>query len=588
VKTITRRSFLKTLATVGGSALLGVGGLEARTIFAQSTGIGPGAIRRPGPKKLIFVAIDGLHPKYLELNAKGFAGGKPGDWFMPNIRAFLGESLWYPNAKCYLPAATDMNHLNALAGTSSAQTGVIGVWGQPTAWKPDGRAFISHSDLSYTRDDHGREVDTLFHAFKRKHPEAKTFMISGKEWVAEMFRSQRGAVDFLVTGSQRPGYLPAPPKTSFAKPPSDAEAFCQPESGHLYPTVKGISLGNAMTRLYTGQRSLLTEQMERLPARFPHDQWIVESTLAIFDHEDPDLAYILLAECDDGGHILGSAWEPSEFVPAKPRYTPPAGCRDLDEYQLVSARNPLLYREAILANVRDVDVQFGRLIDGLSRRGLLDRSCVILLSDHSSINHLATDDFSSTDALGLLKKAGLVHRDNVFAFSVSSYGALYWRDRKEVVPEAKKLLLTHTARNPQSGADECPWLVVDREEMRAGVDGVCLPGELIHEHFVGRDAERSMIWPDLFLFCRSGWQIPVYNGLVPNVGFKVPSWTPPFRVYNGGHGAIDTQPIIAALHLPGGDAGVRADPIRIGDLGATAANLFDLQLRSTVIGRNLL
>jgi predicted AlkP superfamily pyrophosphatase or phosphodiesterase len=586
-RTITRRSFLKTLASISGAAWLGLGGLGARTILAQITGSAPGKTGRAAPRKLIFVAIDGLHPKYLDLNAKGFAGGKPGDWLLPHLRAFFEASLWYPNAQCYLPAATDMNHLNALAGTSSAQTGVIGVWGQPTGWNSAGRAIISHSDLAVTRDDQGRQVDTLFHAFKRKRPEAKTLLISGKEWVAEMFRSQR-AVDLLVTGSRRPGYLPAPVKTSFAKPPSDADAQCQPESGRLYPTLKEFSLGNALTRLYTGQRSLLTLQMEKLPERFPHDQWIVESTLAILDREDPDLAYILLAECDDGGHILGSAWDPSEFAPAKPRFTPPPGCRDVDEYQLVSARNPLLYREPILANVRDVDAQFGRLIDGLSRRGLLDRSCVIVLSDHSSLNHLATDDFSSTDAVGLLKKAGLIQRDNVFAFSVSSYGALYWRDRKETVPEAKKLLLEHAARNPQTGADECPWLVLDREEMRAGVPGVCLPGELWHEHFVGRDAERSMIWPDLFLLGRNGWQIPVYNGLVPNVGVTVPSWTPPFRVYNGGHGALDTMPILAAIHLPGGQAGVRVAPIRIGDLGATAARLFDLELRSTVIGKNLL
>jgi hypothetical protein len=74
-------------------------------------------------EKLIFIAIDGLHPKYFELDAKGLPGGIEGNWLMPNINAFLKKSLWYKNAKAYLPAATDMNHLNALAGTSSAQTG---------------------------------------------------------------------------------------------------------------------------------------------------------------------------------------------------------------------------------------------------------------------------------------------------------------------------------------------------------------------------------------------------------------------------------------------------------------------------------
>jgi hypothetical protein len=75
---------------------------------------------------------------------------------------------------------------------------------------------------------------------------------------------------------------------------------------------------------------------------------------------------------------------------------------------------------------------------------------------------------------------------------------------------------------------------------------------------------------------------------VPNVGIKAPSWTPPFRVYNGGHGSVDTLPIVAAIAVPGGKRGVvDSRPTRIGDLGATAASLMGLKLRSTVIGQDL-
>jgi hypothetical protein len=39
--------------------------------------------------------------------------------------------------------------------------------------------------------------------------------------------------------------------------------------------------------------------------------------------------------------------------------------------------------------------------------------------------------------------------------------------------------------------------------------------------------------------------------------------------------------------VPGGKQGIHPRPIRIGDLGATAAALMDLELRSTVIGQDL-
>ena len=176
-------------------------------------------------RRLIYIAIDALHPKYLELNSKGQLGGKDGDWLMPSMRAFLNRAVWYPEAKAYLPAATDMNHLNALAGTSMAQNGIIGVWAQPVGWDEKGKAIIRHSHLSMARDDQGRPVDTLFHAWKRRWPGSKTLFITGKEWVGEMFRqpAAESGVDIVVTGTHFPPYLQAPQKESFADPLTDTD-----------------------------------------------------------------------------------------------------------------------------------------------------------------------------------------------------------------------------------------------------------------------------------------------------------------------------------------------------------------------------
>jgi hypothetical protein len=350
---------------------------------------------------------------------------------------------------------------------------------------------------------------------------------------------------------------------------------------------------NVMTRLYTGQGSLLTWQMEHFANHFPHDSWIVDSTLEIFKRDNPDMAYILLAQCDDAGHAIGSAWDPSEFINAQPPYKPPDGCENKPEYQLVSSRNKLLFKEAILDVIRDVDIQFGRLIDGLQGQGVLDKAKVILLSDHSAVNHLYTEDFSSTDCVGLLESAGIIEKSGVlekkemYAFSVSSYGVMYWRKNKEKVVKAKDFLLAHRALNPQTGKEECPWWVLDRADMKNGMEEVCLPGELYHTYYVDVDKEKTVIWPDLIILAKNGWQIPVYNGQIPNVGIKAPTWSPPWRVYNGGHGSVDTLPIVAAISIPGGKTGAHDRPIRIADLGVTAAALSGLELKSTTMGMDL-
>jgi len=595
-----RRPFLRICGALLGGALLSgkVPRLRGHA-FA-----GTGETRDPvkgerSPGRLIYIAIDALHPKYLELNSKGQLGGKDGDWLMPSIRAFLNRAVWYPEAKAYLPAATDMNHLNALAGTSMAQNGIIGVWAQPVGWDEKGKVIIKHSHLSMARDDRGRPVDTLFHAWKRRWPGSKTLFITGKEWMGEMFRqpAAESGVDIVVTGAHFPPYLRAPQKESFADPLTDTDGSCDPESGsggffgwkelRWRNILRHFGPSTVMSRLWSGQGGLLTRQMVKYPEHFPHDRWIVDSTLEIFRRQDPDMAYILMAQTDDAGHCIGCGWDPSEFVVSREPIDLEKGCEMKPEYALVSSRNPLLFRESILDVIRDVDIHFGRLMKGFERQGILQHSTIILLSDHSAVNHLYSEDFSTTDIMAILEKGDVVDDNNVYAFSVSSYGVIYWRDRKDKVPAAKDLLLKHRAWNPQTKTGECPWWVLDRRDMKDGMRDVCLPGELYHTYFVETDRERSMIWPDLVVLAKNGWQIPAYNGHVPNVGVQAPSWTPAFRVYNGGHGSVDTLPIVAAIAVPGGKPGIGPRPIRIADLGATAACLMGLDLRSTVIGQDL-
>jgi len=82
-----------------------------------------------------------------------------------------------------------------------------------------------------------------------------------------------------------------------------------------------------MSRLWSGQGGMLTRQMVNNPEHFPHDRWIVNSTLEIFRRQDPDLAYILMAQTDDAAHCIGCGWDPLSLSCPGIRLTWPKGVR---------------------------------------------------------------------------------------------------------------------------------------------------------------------------------------------------------------------------------------------------------------------
>jgi len=530
------------------------------------------------PGRLIYIAIDSLHPAYLSLGADAKGPGQEGDWLMPNIHRFLSQAAWYPNAKDYLIAATDMNHLNVLAGTSTAQTGIYSVNTQVFDWDAAGAIVIRDSSLAWARDDRGRPVETIFHAWKRAWPDSKTAFITGKAWVAaEILGSPGLEIDVVVDGGKYPDYVSTPVSESFYDPPTDADAACDPES--------------------ETQRNTIFPLMARMPFTFPPDSWTVDAALKVFERVQPDLAYILMAEADDAGHALGAAWDPDEYVAASQSYQPPAGCTANPDWNLVSRSNPAVYREPVLDYIRDVDHEFGRLYDGLEAGGYLENATVILLSDHA-MNTLYRDPAwkeadleAATDYYRLILDAGLGDENNTTAYGALGFAALYWRYSKEHVAEAKSLLESHTAVNPRTGATECPWWVLDREEMKNGLPGVTRPGELYHKWFVETDREQTMIWPDLFLLAKGGWDLAAYANGLSNLGLKFPLKSPkvigPLYVMLGGHGSLDTQPIVAAISGPEVARRVIEREIRISDLGVTALKRFGLKLESTTIGEDL-
>ena len=243
---ISRRDFVvRTGATVGAVAACGTLSMfcsdddGAPDAGQRDSGAdGPGGDAAAGsPAPVVIIAIDALHPRYLSLDAKGAAGGSDGNWLMPNLNALLEEGGRFADARCHLPAATDMNHLNVVAGTNTGQTGVNFVGTLPTGWKSDRTIKLSPPHLGMARDGKGRQVETLLQLWAKKWPKSRTAFISGKGWIADMYSKDDTlgidpGIDVIVQGGKEPSYVPKAInyKHSFYDPPGDADAKCDPES----------------------------------------------------------------------------------------------------------------------------------------------------------------------------------------------------------------------------------------------------------------------------------------------------------------------------------------------------------------------
>ena len=576
---ISRRGFLQGTLAAGGALALPFGALGC-----GESGSGPALSLPASPKPVLFIALDSLDPRYLRLNRAGDGPGEAGDWLMPRLQTFLAGGTRFADARCFLPSATDMNHLNVLAGTSSAQTGVIGVTTQVYNWNPDRTPILGKIHTTWTRDDRGRQVDTLFRAWKRAWPGSKTAFVSGKGWVADMYRSTTAGVDLFVTGGGAPTYVENPYEANFYDPPTDPDAATDPES--------------AM------QAAFCEAVFHRDAKQFPPDSWVVEAALDVLRQEQPSFGLILLAQTDDAQHGLGAAWDLEEFE----------ACPDPLACGHRSRKNPRVYREPILDAIRDVDEQFGRLVDGLGEIDAYRDATIVLYSDHGHTTHLLhreavpIDFLRTTDVVQILYdndviSAAEMANEGFCALAGCSLIVLYWQsdsleERRRRAREAKPVLLAHEALNPETNTWECPWIVLDQEDMRTGhreaPDGpwVVAPGEMWHPYFGPRNDADNLIWPDLVLFMKNGWQAPIYDGLLGNLGVDIPFPLPPMTPFIGGHGAPDTQQILMAMRGPGIAAGrvvqdaAWAKDYRIADLTATVLRRTGLTLRSTVVGRD--
>lgn len=464
--------------------------------------------------KIILVSLDGLSPHYMYMNAAGTGPGQPGDWLMPRVQELMARGTTYPDALGEIPSVTDQNQTAALTGTHMGPSGIGSLIQYYNGRLPTGAEVLTAPYPELLRyGPEGKPVFSLFDVAKLADPGAYAIHATGKWWVDDYViggccaGSCAGGGNVAVDSLRWPYYIDRP----------------QP---HL---IGGVPLPPWIPN-WGGGAGL-----------FPSNAWVMDGSLRMLRFEDPDQMFILLAETDDAGHMMGAAWDPDEW---DDRGTPQFS----DD---VSRVNPRAFREGLINVVRETDHQVGLLLDELEDRGILDDTYIVLLSDHGMITltpHRAR--------IGqLLEQAGFLNKDDYSANAGGPIGLFFdVADAREAEFEAA----LETAPPIVPGFATNPWIVINRQEMQTGVDirtGIRFGGpdqmysEFFAEHHTGGvDMAR---WPDfLLLFSDTAHILPLHFD--PNLGEEE---ILEGEAFQGGHGLFRTQPVVLVMHGPGVPAG---------------------------------
>jgi len=525
-----RRYFVVELGPERGQAEGQVGRIEVgATIEGRLSGtvIVQGKVR--SAPKIYFVAYDGLGREYLKLDRQGKYEQVDIDPLMPHVRQFLADSTCLLRARSQVPSLSDPNHVSALTGSWPGTTGLICMrhfycgrdeYGNPVKIPGDSRILRWGSE--------GRPVKSIFHVAKDPamggDRDALNATIWGKEWIGHYFRDLQRTVDIIVGGLIYPDYLPPPSPYVLGDPLSDDDAEQDRDGVNLNPRPLFKMIPNPPYGT-AGEA----------PNQFPDDRWVMEGALRIIAAEDPDILYIQPGAVDLVQHHAGAADRAEEWCEGS---YPEALWEDVNRYTLHANRDP------VLDVVREADATFGLLVETLQARGTYEESLLIFLADHGQRTYM--DKYLNWRQV--CTEAGIP--EEAFDFVSSGAETIYlWLSDPAYADAIESALEGFTIYHPAFGEEVHPFLVLNREEMDTGVDGVVgqvaadggpKRGELYSTWYIDYPAEDTskILWPDLIIFTLGHYQVPSSN---PQLGRVV-----------GGHGGVGwPQNIPLAIHGPG-------------------------------------
>jgi arylsulfatase A-like enzyme len=298
--------------------------------------------------------------------------------------------------------------------------------------------------------------------------------------------------------------------------------------------------------------------------------------------EDPDVLYTDLGECDTAQHIFGAADHPEEWVdPGTPDVL----------WDDVSVFNARANRDPILDVVYEADVSFGLMLDVLQARGVLDRSLVVLLSDHGQATVMSARG-TVLDVGKILSQAGVGETETERIVAFGQLGSIAVRDPASRA-HIEQVLKDYEILHPVLHTPVKPFFVTNREEMDSGFsafdgafgqDNVAgnRRGELYSEWCVDSTLEdpNRVRWPDLFVLTRDHFQ----HELISSDDVVDSRFGTPFA---GHHGSRDTQEVILGLRGPGIRPGVYGSAASLADIAPTLYRLLGLLAPGNVDGKVL-
>ena len=552
-------------------------------------------------RNIYFWSVDSMDPEYMYLDRAGTGPGRDGDWLMPNTHAFLKQGANYTDARAYLPSATDMNHTNALAGTYTGTQGIYMVGGTFNGFTEHDEVLSGNNSMSLMRyGPDGKPIERVYEVAKQQTGgKALTGFWSNKNWLAEI-EGERG-VDIVGHSERWPLFFEPPPKyratgdpltDSDPGDPLSATPRCVFHSNNANAVVLPTVLGQF--DLYNGFRMLNTPMsllFGRQPGMHEEDRYIYNEFERSIVEEDPDVAYINVADLDNTGHFTGASWPQDEWLKSGK-----GTAYDQDKY------SPWIRRDECLDIACEADVLFGRFLGTLKARGVYDNSTIVLLSDHGMENMKdPAAGYEVIDLRQILRDSGYLRFEDYNEAGGTEMN-LVWCDDAKKTADIQRILEGYTIDDPKLGKVH-PLIVINRSEMKDGKDfgeaGRVLPGELYSEYWVNNpDPVNGEQWPDLFVFPQYNYQVMAHGDAlssgINNVGFNL-GINVPEQVRIGlpaAHGGLKTEHIPLVLKAPAGIAGyagVSENPgtVGIGDIAPTIYGIMGWPVPACVDGKPL-
>jgi hypothetical protein len=551
-------------------------------------------------RNVYYFSIDSMDPDYLYLNRAGTAPGSKGDWLMPNLRAFMGEGVSYTDARSYLPAATDMNHTNALAGTYTGTQGIYMVGGTFTGFTAYDEVQTKANSMGLMRyGDDGDDIKRIFEVAKDETGgKALTGFWSNKNWLTDI-QGQR-SVDIVAHSERFPLFFPPPYKHVAGDPQTDENPW-DPLSAPFVACFYSDTMREILIPALLGQFDLMlglglyvmpiSLVIGLNPGGHCEDRYLADSFFRSMIEEDPDVCYFNAADLDNTGHFTGSSWDLGEW---DDKSTPCA----IDD---VSMFSPWMRRDECLDICREVDELFADFIQLLKDRGVYDNSIIVVLSDHSMEN--VKDKRNGYEVLDLrliLRQHGLLLYEDYYEGGGTQINFI-WCDDTGKLEYIEETLEGYTVNDPVLGPVQ-PLMVVNRKEMKEGVDygdlGRVRAMELYSEFWVNNpDEADGHLWPDLMIF-------PLYNYNVASHGQVLASAINPVGITLGNvpdnvqlgfpaaHGGLSTTSIPLIFKAPSGwDAyapgTVIEEEVEIGDIAPTIYQIMGWEPPGCVDGKPL-